>query len=157
MVDIAVQSPLNPTTPPQATPPQANGNGGAPQPAPQAAVPEPEAAKDVPAQPEEQQSIWQNGKAKLPLRKKVNAHGDLVSELTFREPTGGDFERVGNPVILSIFEANPKPIYDAPVMTAMMSHLAGVPTSTIRALDPRDWQNGALMLFNFFVPDRWVR
>ena len=92
----------------------------------------------------------------LPLRKNVIANGEEVDQLKFREPTGGDIERIGNPIILSIFEAVPKPTYDAPIMAAMMAHLAGVPPSTIRQLDSRDWQNGALMLFGFFVPDRWT-
>jgi len=93
---------------------------------------------------------------KLPLRKPVIANGDEVMELTFREPTGGDIERIGCPVVLSIFETQPKPVYDGAVMTAMMANLATVPPSTIRQLDPRDWQNGAMMLFHFFVPDQFI-
>jgi hypothetical protein len=38
-------------------------------------------------------------------------------------------------------------------MTLMMAHLAGVPPSTIRGLHPKDWNNGAWMLANFFMPD----
>ena len=92
----------------------------------------------------------------LPLRKKVIANGEEVDELKFREPTGGDIERIGCPIVLSVFEAQPKPIYDGAIMTLMMAHLATVPPSTIRQLDPRDWQNGAMMLFHFFVPDRFI-
>jgi hypothetical protein len=92
----------------------------------------------------------------LPLRKPVIANGENVSELKFREPTGGDIERIGCPIMLSVFEAQPKPIYDGAIMTMMMAHLAGVPPSTIRQLDPRDWQNGAMMLFHFFVPDQFI-
>jgi hypothetical protein len=92
----------------------------------------------------------------LPLRKKVIANGEEVEEIKFREPTGGDIERIGSPIVLSMFEAQPKPVYDSSVMTMMMAHLAGVPPSTIRAMDPRDWQNGAMMLFHFFVPDRFI-
>src|SRR5262245_53201076 len=99
--------------------------------------PQPQASKGNGAAPP---PPW-NGK--LPLRKKVVANGEEVDELTFREPTGGDIERIGCPIVLSVFEAQPKPIYDGAVMTAMMAHLAAVPPSTIRHLDPRDWQNGA--------------
>jgi hypothetical protein len=91
----------------------------------------------------------------LTLRKRVVANGEDVDKLEFREPTGGDIERIGCPIILSVFEAQPKPIYDGSTMTAMMAHLAGVPPSTIRQLHPVDWQNGAMMLFRFFVPDRF--
>jgi|SRR5262249_54996355 len=93
---------------------------------------------------------------KLPLRKKVIAHGEEVDELKFREPTGGDIERIGCPIVLSVFETQPKPVYDGALMTQMMAHLASVPPSTIRQLDPRDWQNGAMMLFHFFVPDQFI-
>ena len=92
----------------------------------------------------------------LPLRKNVIANGEDVNELKFREPTGGDIERVGCPIILSVFETQPKPIFDGPIMTMMMANLAGVPPSTIRQMDPRDRQNGAMMLFHFFVPDRFL-
>ena len=92
----------------------------------------------------------------LPLRKNVIANGEDVAELKFREPTGGDIERVGCPIILSVFETQPKPIFDGPIMTMMMAQLAGVPPSTVRQMDPRDWQNGAMMLFHFFVPDRFL-
>jgi hypothetical protein len=112
------------------------------------ATEQPQASKGNGAAP-----AW-NGK--LPLRKKVIANGEEVDELNFREPTGGDIERIGCPITLSVFEAQPKPVYDGAVMTAMMAHLAAVPPSTIRHLDPRDWQNGAMMLFHFFVPDRWI-
>jgi len=93
---------------------------------------------------------------KLPLRKKVIANGAEVDELNFREPTGGDIERIGCPIILSVFEAQPKPLVDGAIMTQMMAHLASVPPSAIRHLDPRDWQNGSMMLFHFFVPDRFL-
>jgi len=124
---------------PQAEAPKANGGPAA---APAAAAP-------APAKPEK----WIGT---LPLRKKVIANGEEVDKLEFREPTGGDIERIGCPIVLSIFENQPKPIYDGAVMTQMMAHLAVVPPSTIRQLDPRDWQNGAMMLFHFFVPDQFI-
>jgi len=108
------------------------------------------------AQPPKGNGAVQPWIGKLPLRKKVIANGEEVDELNFREPTGGDIERIGCPIVLSVFESQPKPVYDGALMTAMMAHLATVPPSTIRQLDPRDWQNGAMMLFHFFVPDRFI-
>src|SRR5262245_15344261 len=110
--------------------------------------PQPQASKGNGAAP-----VW-NGT--LPLRKKVIANGEDVDELMFREPTGGDIERIGCPIILSVFESQPKPIPDGAIMTQMMAHLAGVPPSTIRQLHPVDWQNGMMMLFHFFVPDQFI-
>jgi hypothetical protein len=48
--------------------------------------------------------------------------------------------------------------YDTKAMETMMSLLATVPTSTIRALHPKDWNNGALMIAGFFLPDMyWMK
>jgi hypothetical protein len=113
-------------------------------------------AQDAQAQPQKGNGAAAPWNGQLPLRKKVIANGEDVLELKFREPTGGDIERIGCPIVLSVFEAQPKPIYDGAIMTMMMAHLAGVPPSTIRQLDPRDWQNGAMMLFHFFVPDQFI-
>jgi hypothetical protein len=129
------QQPQQPQPPQQ---PQQNGGNGA----------------AVEAAPPKKPEKWIG---RLPLRKPVVANENRnCTELTFREPTGGDIETVGCPIILSVFEAQPKPVFDGPIMTGMMAQLAGVPPSTIRQMDPRDWQNGAMMLFHFFVPDRFI-
>src|SRR5262252_5634940 len=91
---------------------------------------------------------------KLPLRKEVpNGSGEKVREITFREPTAGDIERIGNPVLVELFESRPKLHFEARIMTVMLAQLAGVPPSTIRMMDPKDWNNAAWMIANFFMPD----
>ena len=87
------------------------------------------------------------------LRKAVPADGDEVMELTFREPTAGDIDRVGNPVMIDPFGDVPKYSFDSKMMTAMMSVLAAVPPSTIKRMHPKDWNNAAWLLLNFFTPD----
>jgi hypothetical protein len=88
------------------------------------------------------------------LRKPVTANGEEVSQLTFREPTAGDIEQVGNPVLLDFLSGdNPKATFDAKAMTQMMSRLAMVPPSTIRAMHPRDWNTAAWNLASFFMPE----
>jgi hypothetical protein len=89
----------------------------------------------------------------IKLRKSVIANGDEVNDLSFREPTGADIERHGNPVIFDFAEEGYKPRYDTKSMTQMMAALASVPPSTIKALHPKDWNNIAICLSNFFVPD----
>jgi len=90
----------------------------------------------------------------MKLRKPVIANGEEVSELTFREPTAGDIERVGNPVLLDFLSGDtPKATFDAKAMTQMMSVLAAVPPSTIRAMHPRDWNTAAWNLASFFMPE----
>lgn len=88
------------------------------------------------------------------LRKSVIANGDEVNLLTFREPTAGDIETVGNPVNLDFFQGDtPKATFDTKVMTKMMSQLAAVPPSTIRQMHPRDWNTAAWILAPFFMPE----
>lgn len=83
----------------------------------------------------------------LKLRKPVtNLDGNTVSELRFREPTGGDIAFCGMPVL-------PNMTVDASAMTEMMARLAGVPPSAIRALPAKDWTTGAYKIFRFFTPD----
>jgi len=125
--------------------PQANG-GQPQQPTPQPTPPQP-----TPPQPEGQEKAKEGPwMGTLKLRKKVRAFDQMVDEIKFREPTGGDIEDIGNPIVISGGQLK----FDAPVMTQMMSHLGAVPPSTIRALHPRDWTNGGYMLATFFMPDQ---
>jgi hypothetical protein len=90
----------------------------------------------------------------ITLRKPVMAHGDEIKELRFREPTAGDIEKCGNPVSLDFNSGDtPKMSFDTKAMSAMMSTLAAVPPSTIRQMNPRDWNNAAWNLASFFMPD----
>ncbi len=90
----------------------------------------------------------------MALRKPIQANGEEVNSLDFREPTGGDIERAGNPVVLDVFSGeNPKITFDEKKMTAMMGLLATVPPSTIRQLHPKDWNSIAWQLVHFFTPD----
>jgi hypothetical protein len=99
------------------------------------------------------EAVPQEWNGLLSLRKPINAFGDPVMEIKFREPTAGDIERIGNPITIALYENNPKMHFEAQTMTMMMAHLAGVPPSTIRQMHPRDWNNGAWKLANFFMPD----
>jgi hypothetical protein len=91
----------------------------------------------------------------IPLRKKVIAHGEEVQELRFREPTAGDIEICGTPVMIDFLTGEmPKMTFETRAMFAMMSRLAGVPPSTIKAMHPKDWGYAALALAHrFFIPE----
>ena len=95
-----------------------------------------------------------DGSVTIPLRKVITANGDEVKSLTFREPTAGDIDRVGNPVVLDFFQGDtPKTTFDAKIMTQMMSLLAAVPPSAIKQMHPRDWNTAAWSLASFFMPE----
>ena len=91
----------------------------------------------------------------VPLRKPLQAHGDEIKELRFREPTAADIEACGSPVTIDFLnQAEPKMIYETKAMFAMMSRLAAVPPSTIKAMHTKDWEYAALALAHrFFIPE----
>ena len=86
------------------------------------------------------------------LAKPIQAHGETVSELRFREPTGADIVNVGNPVIFDMASDPPKVTHDDRKMAAMMARLANVPPSSIGLMGPQDWVACAWLLTPFFVP-----
>jgi Phage tail assembly chaperone proteins, E, or 41 or 14 len=88
----------------------------------------------------------------LRLSQPIEAHGEKVSELRFRNPTTRDILEVGNPVIFDPISDPPKITHDAIKMNVMLSRLAGVPPSSILHLDPRDWVACAWGISPFFVP-----
>lgn len=95
-----------------------------------------------------------SGELKVTLRKPIQANGEEVSELTFREPTGGDIERAGNPVIVDVFSGDTVKItFDEKKMVQMMSRLAEIPPSSVRMMHPKDWNSIAWQLVHFFTPD----
>jgi len=108
---------------------------------------------------DEKEEVKANGASSsivIKLRKSIIANGDEVNELTFREPTAGDIERVGsNPVnIEQIGETGKlKVTFDTKAMSHMMSILATVPPSTVRQMHPKDWNTAAWELASFFMPD----
>lgn len=89
----------------------------------------------------------------IPLRKSIMAHGEEINELKLREPTAGDIDRIGNPVLIGIYEETPKVHFDNKVMTNMISHLANVPPSSVKLMHTKDWNNAAWALMGFFTPD----
>jgi hypothetical protein len=88
------------------------------------------------------------------LRKPIQLGSEEITQLTFREPTAGDIERCGNPVNIDFISGDtPKMTFDAKAMSAMMGVLAGVPPSTIKKMNTRDWNSAAWNLASFFLPD----
>jgi len=76
--------------------------------------------------------------------------GNQVKELSFREPTGGDINRYGNPVRI---DQNGDVLIDEKKMTMIMSSLSGILLPFIEQMDPRDWNSCAYRLRSFFLPD----
>jgi hypothetical protein len=86
------------------------------------------------------------------LSKPIQAHGDHIDTLRWREPTGGDIERAGNPVYLDFSGPTPTITFNEKKMAAMMSVLCAIPPSSVRSLTAKDWNAVAWKLFRFFTP-----
>jgi tail assembly chaperone E/41/14-like protein len=87
---------------------------------------------------------------KLMYRPIKNNKGEEVRELTFREPSGGDINRYGNPVRIN---QEGDAIIDERKMTLIMAALSGILSPLLERMDPRDWNSCAYRLRNFFLPD----
>ena len=86
------------------------------------------------------------------LSKPIQAHGEEIKILKWREPTGGDIERAGNPVQLDFSGENPTMTFNERKMAAMISTLTAIPPSSVRQLTAKDWNAIAWRLFRFFTP-----
>ena len=89
-------------------------------------------------------------KVKLMHRPIRNEHGEEVRELSFREPTGGDINRCGNPVRVDQFG---EIVIEERKMSLMIAALSGLLSPIIDRMDPRDWNSCAYRLRRFFLPD----
>lgn len=88
----------------------------------------------------------------IDLTKPVQAHGEMLKQLKFREPTGADMMQFGErwPVQIDWTSGNvtPNPV----AMAAVMSLLAAVPPSTIKMMSGKDFTTCSFALQSFFVP-----
>lgn len=80
---------------------------------------------------------------------------EILTQLTFREPTGGDINRCGNPCRVN---QDGDVIMDEKKMTLIMANLSGVLLPLLDRMDPRDWNSCAYRLRRFFLPNltSWV-
>ena len=85
---------------------------------------------------------------RIPLSTPIEAHGETLSEITLREPTGRDLRLCGLPYRISM-ETGEATI-DASAMAKMISALAAVPPSTVDRLSAEDWQAAMGAVLGFF-------
>jgi tail assembly chaperone E/41/14-like protein len=102
-----------------------------------------------PASAEPERETWPV-KVKLLHKPVRNMKGEMVNELSFREPTGGDINRYGNPCHV---DQNGDVVILDRKMTTMIAALSGILQPFIEAMDPRDWNSCAYRLRGFFIPD----
>jgi hypothetical protein len=79
----------------------------------------------------------------------ISGRHEVVHEVTFREPTGRDINRNGNPTRMG---PDMMFIIDEPKMMRMMASLSGIMTPDLEKMDARDWNTCAWKLYRFFLP-----
>ena len=109
----------------------------------------PEAPPMETAPPPAPAELWPI-KVKLLHKKIRNDRNELIQELTFREPTGGDINRYGNPTRITL---DGDVAIDEQKMMRIMAVLSGHLVPILEAMDTRDWNSCAYRLRNFFLPD----
>ena len=82
------------------------------------------------------------------LRKPIQAHGEEVTTLTFREPNGDDIMTCGYPLQMS-GDGSFTPI--AGVCGKYISRLGGIPASSVKALSAPDFQACMMTIIPFFT------
>lgn len=90
---------------------------------------------------------------KLSFKPIANGKGEMVDQLVFREPKGGDINRYGNPVRMN---AAGDWVIEERKMHYIMAALADILPPFLDAMDTRDWNFAAYELMRFFLPTRRV-
>jgi hypothetical protein len=88
------------------------------------------------------------------LARPIQAHGQEITVLKWREPTAGDLEYAGVPITVDFFTDSGKPTvsFNEKKMSAMISRLCQVPPSSVSQLAAGDWHGIAWKLVRFFMP-----
>jgi hypothetical protein len=97
--------------------------------------------------------MWQDEwplKVKLLNKPIHNNKGELIHEISLREPRAGDINRYGNPVRIN---QDGDVVWDERKMTYMIAALSDILAPFIEDMHPRDWNTCAMKLRNFFLPD----
>ena len=81
-----------------------------------------------------------------------NAGGELVEEISFREPRAADVMKIGNPVAVDLYAEPPRITFDDDKMGGMMEALSGIPKPMLGRMHPQDYVACCWGLSGFFLP-----
>lgn len=85
----------------------------------------------------------------ITLSQPIEAHGERLTALSLRAPTGKDLRTAGLPYKLT---ADGAIAIEAANMHRMIAALAAVPPSTVDALSAADWNDAAMAVLGFITP-----
>lgn len=87
----------------------------------------------------------------LSLTAPIEAHGETISILTFRPPTGRDIRECGLPFVLGQSDAGHTSKFDGATIARYISKLAGIPTSSVDKLSAPDFLAATGIIGGFFA------
>lgn len=90
---------------------------------------------------------------KLKLTKPIEAHGEMVEELEFKEPNAGDIAKCGIPMAIYTTPDDPdiekmdiKPM----AILGYIVRLTGIPKSSAMTMCARDYVEAQMIIIGFF-------
>ena len=86
------------------------------------------------------------------LQRPIIAHGVQTSELSFREPTGGDLIRHGNPIRFVPGQDITAATFDESKLAAMIAALAAINRGAVEQMHPQDLIECGWLIAPFFIP-----
>lgn len=82
------------------------------------------------------------------LHKSIQAHGDEIANLEYREPASEDAIDIGEMPYVVLANGRVKPLPD--VAAQYLVKMAGIPMSSVKQLDLRDFNDLVWEVVNFF-------
>lgn len=86
----------------------------------------------------------------LSLKKSIEAHGETVSVLTFREPTGKDLAETGLPMLTESEGGRSRMVPNTRVISELIARLAGIPNSSVGMMSVPDFMGATEIVLGFF-------
>ncbi len=83
----------------------------------------------------------------MKLRKPIKAHGEEITEINFREVTGGDVIDLGQPMSMKADESMD---FKMDVVAKYIVALAQIPMTSVREMHPSDLFDCAVEISSFF-------
>ncbi len=87
----------------------------------------------------------------IPLTQPIKAHGKDLDGITLRPLIAGDLRRQGFPFLMRGQGATVTEQMDAPVLSGLIGDLAGIPTSSVDQMQPRDWMEAVNVIRSFLL------
>lgn len=87
----------------------------------------------------------------IKLSKPIKAHGEEITEINLREPTGGDVMDIGYPYLIIIGEGDEQALELRPkVIARYVSKLGDIPPSSLKEIHPSDFSSMTGVVMGFF-------